>query len=325
MRAISLFSGGLDSMLAVKLIKEQGIDVTALFIDVGFGSRDDKSEILKSRAQMVGADFEIVDTKEQFVKEILFSPKHGYGKNFNPCIDCHGNMIKVAKALMPKYEASFIITGEVVGQRPMSQRAEAIKQVNRLSNDLEEKLVLRPLSAKVLEITRPEMMGWVERDKLLDITGRSREVQLRLAEEYGFEEYESPGGGCLLTDANFTKRLKNFTKDREFLVEDIEVLKVGRHFNLPDGVKLIVGRHKEDNERIEQIDNPDFETIRLKVTGPLSLVSKSADWKMKKLAAKIALTYAKSNPDTSYIVSIGDVDTIATPFASKEDVKKYMI
>ncbi len=190
MRALALFSGGLDSMLAVKLITEQGIDVTALYIDIGFGSKQERAELLASRAKMVGAEFEIVDTKEQFISEILFDPKYGYGKNFNPCIDCHANMFRIAKALMPTYDARFIVTGEVVGQRPMSQRAEAIRNVTRLAGDEEGGLILRPLSAKLMAPTVPEKEGWVDRERLLGIEGRGREIQLQLAEKYGFEEYE---------------------------------------------------------------------------------------------------------------------------------------
>jgi len=133
-RCISLFSGGLDSMISVKLMKEQGIDVTAIFIDTGFGSTKDNRAILEKRAKIVGADFEVVNIRDDFIKDILFSPKYGYGKHFNPCIDCHANMVRVAKALMPKFGASFIITGEVLAQRPMSQRKDALLQVKKLAN-----------------------------------------------------------------------------------------------------------------------------------------------------------------------------------------------
>ena len=229
MKALALFSGGLDSMISIKLLTDQGVEVTALHIDIGFGGKDDKSEILKSRANMVGADLEIVNSREQFVQEILFNPKYGYGKNFNPCIDCHGNMFRIAKALLQKHNASFIITGEVIGQRPMSQRSEAIKNVTKLAGDEEGGLILRPMSAKLMTPTIAEKNGWVDREKLLDIEGRSREVQLRLAKEYGFEEYESPGGGCLLTESAFEKKIRDIMEHDKFTVEDIDLLKAGRH------------------------------------------------------------------------------------------------
>ncbi len=324
MRALALFSGGLDSMLAIKLITLQNIEVTALFIDVGFGSRNDKSEILKKRAEMVGADFEIIDAKEGFVQNILFNPKYGYGKNFNPCIDCHANMIRVAKTLLPKYNASFIITGEVIGQRPMSQRVEAIKQVTSLANESEEGIILRPLSAKKMPITKPEKEGWVDREKLLAIQGRNREIQLKLAKEYGFTEYESPGGGCLLTDIGFSNRIKEHIKYRNFTIEDIEILKVGRHFRLKDGAKLIVGRNREENERIAKIKHPNFNFIKLiNLVGPLSMLEKDATEEERELASRIILTYTKAKKDEIYSLKFGNEIIRNSPFESKEMCRSY--
>ncbi len=140
-------------MLAVKLITTQGIDVEAIYIDTGFGGKKDIKDILEKRANMAGASFRVIDIREEYIQKVLFNPKYGYGKHFNPCIDCHGYMFKVAKSLLEKLNASFIITGEVVGQRPMSQRAEALNQVLYLADDREDKLILRPLSAKLLEPT----------------------------------------------------------------------------------------------------------------------------------------------------------------------------
>jgi tRNA-specific 2-thiouridylase len=326
MRALALFSGGLDSMLAVKLIKDQGIEVTALFIDVGFGSSEDKTTVLKKRAQIAGADFEIINAREQFIQDILFSPKYGYGKNFNPCIDCHGNMVKIAKALLPKYNASFIITGEVVGQRPMSQRKEAIKQVTKLGLKEEEGLVLRPLCAKHLEPTIAELKGWVNREKLLDIKGRGRETQLALAKKFGFEDFESPGGGCLLTESHFAAKIKDFIKYDKFEACDIELLKVGRHLRLPGGAKLVIGRNKEENERLKNIDNYKFVFIKiLDATGPLSMLSKNANKEDFELAARLVLTYGKTNKDKEYEVLIENQKLKAYPFESKEVAKKYFI
>ncbi len=211
-KAISLFSGGLDSMLAIKLIVEQGIDVEALYIDTGFGSRKDIRDTLKGRAEMAGASFRAVDIRDEYLKKVLFNPKYGYGKHFNPCIDCHGYMFKVAKSMMERLNGSFIITGEVVGQRPMSQRAEALNQVISLADDSEDRLILRPLSAKLLKPTTPELKGWVDRDRLLDISGRGRERQLRLAKMFGWRDYESPAGGCLLTQEQFSRKVEEFIK-----------------------------------------------------------------------------------------------------------------
>jgi len=326
MKALALFSGGLDSMISIKLLTDQGVEVTALHIDIGFGGKDDKSEILKSRANMVGADLEIVNSREQFVQEILFNPKYGYGKNFNPCIDCHGNMFRIAKALLQKHNASFIITGEVIGQRPMSQRSEAIKNVTKLAGDEEGGLILRPMSAKLMTPTIAEKNGWVDREKLLDIEGRSREVQLRLAKEYGFEEYESPGGGCLLTESAFEKKIRDIMEHDKFTVEDIDLLKAGRHLRLTDGAKLVIGRDQEDNQRLQKIENSKYIFARAKdISGPISLLSKDASNKDKELAAKLILTYTKTSPEDEGSVEIGDEVIKEKPYESKEAVKEFFI
>ncbi|MDD2399509.1 MAG: argininosuccinate synthase, partial [Sulfurovum sp.] len=285
MRAISLFSGGLDSMIAVKLIKDQGIDVTAVHIKTGFAGTKDISAILEERAKMAGADFEIIDVREEYIQKVLFSPQYGYGKNFNPCIDCHGYMFRVGKAVMEKLGASFIFSGEVIGQRPMSQRHEALKQVSAIAQDKEEKLILRPLSAKLMEPTTPELEGWVDREKLLDISGRSRERQLALAASYGWEDYESPGGGCLLTEAHYSERLREFIAYDALAVEDIEILKFGRQFRLPQGAKLAVGRDQEDNAGLERIQSGKYIAVKLPIPGPFSLLSADAAKEEKVLAA----------------------------------------
>jgi len=325
MRAISLFSGGLDSMLAIKLIANQGIDVTALYIYTGFGSRGDISKELEKRANLAGADFKMVDVREEYIQKILFNPVYGYGKNFNPCIDCHGYMFKIAKSIMKDLRASFLITGEVVGQRPMSQRLDALKQVSKLAGDKDDKLILRPLSAKLLEPTTPELKGWVNRDKLLDISGRGRERQLALAKSYNWEDFETPGGGCLLTDIAFSQKLRDFIAYEDFSVEDIDLLKYGRHFRLKDGAKLVVGRHKEDNEALLKIVNSDYLPIKLPIAGPYSLIYKNSTKADRVLGAKIALTYAKSKRGEVYDVKVGDEVYSVEPFDSKAKAQEYFI
>ena len=323
MRAISLFSGGLDSMIAIKLITSQGVDVTAVHIKTGFGGTKDITEILRQRAKMVGADFKTIDVREEFISKILFDPKYGYGKNFNPCIDCHGYMFKVAKGVMEELGASFIVTGEVLGQRPMSQRADALKKVSRLADDGEDRLIVRPLSAKLLEPTTPELKGWIEREKLLDISGRSRERQLKLAEEYGWEEYEAPAGGCLLTEAHYSERIREFITYDKFTVSDIDLLKFGRHFRLPDGAKLVVGRNREDNGGLQAVNSPRYIKISLPIAGPFSLIDRDASKNDKKLGAKLAITYAKSSPNKRYRVNVGDEVMEVSPFATKGEAQRY--
>ncbi len=324
-RALALFSGGLDSLLAMKLLIEQGIEVIGLHFDTGFGGRasEEKKRYLQEIADKIGAKLEIVDIKEQFIQEILFDPKYGYGKNFNPCIDCHANMIRIAKALLPRYDAHFIISGEVVGQRPMSQRFDALKKVENLSTA--DGLILRPLSAKLLPPTIPEQKGWVDREKLLGISGRSREVQMELAKKWGIENYESPSGGCLLTDEYFNKKIRDHIEHDSFDVEDIEVLKWGRHFRLPGGAKLVVSRNKDENEKLRSLTLSKYILFSLPLPGPLSLISKNASPEDKELATRIALTYSKAKPDETYEVRIGDETFKVSPFASKTEAQRYFI
>ena len=323
MRAISLFSGGLDSMLSIKLMTEQGIDVTALYIKTGFGSTYDITDDLARRAEMAGADFRMVDVREEYIQDILFDPVYGYGKNFNPCIDCHGYMFKIARAMMTELGASFLVTGEVVGQRPMSQRVDALKQVSKLAGDNQDKLILRPLCAQLLEPTKPEIEGWVDRDRLLDISGRARDRQLALAAKFGWDDYESPGGGCLLTDPAFSAKLREFVAHEEMEVADIDLLKFGRHFRLPEGVKLVVGRHQEDNEALEKVNNPDYRPLRLPVPGPFSLLHRAATSDEIALALRIALTYGKSNAGETYEIEYEEQTYTVEPFATKAEAQHY--
>ena len=323
MKALALFSGGLDSMLAIKLIVDQGIEVVAIHIKTGFGGTKDISELMRERALLAGAELEIIDVREEYIQKILFDPVYGYGKNFNPCIDCHGYMFKVAKGLMKKFDASFLITGEVVGQRPMSQRVDAMKQVSKLAED-KENLILRPMSAKLMEETTPEINGWVDRNQLLDISGRSREEQMKLADKYQWEDYESPGGGCLLTEEHFSSRIREFVEHDDLTVDDIDLLKFGRHFRLPDGAKLVVGRDQEDNKGLESIESEKYITLKLPIGGPFSLLSKNASQKDKELASKIAITYTRSSPNEIYEITLNeDMIIKASPFTEKKEAQKY--
>jgi tRNA-specific 2-thiouridylase len=321
MKAISLFSGGLDSVIAVKLIADQEIDVIAMFIDTGFGSTKDKKSHLENMCEQIGAELKIVDIREQFISDILFKPKYGYGKNFNPCIDCHANMFRVGKQLMEKFDASFLISGEVIGQRPMSQRVDAMNNVLKLADA--DNLILRPLSAKLLKPTKPELESWVDRDKLLDISGRNREIQISLAKKWKLKNYESPGGGCLLTEKHFSHRLREFLSYDTLTSKDVELLKFGRHFRLPSKSKLVIGRDETDNQKLERINNNKFVEVILPIIGPYSLLSKDANKEDKILAAQLAITYAKSTVNKTYTVKIDDTSIKTTPMSSKQDTQKY--
>ena len=324
MKAIALFSGGLDSVLAMKLIINQGIDVIALNINTGFGSTKDRLEHMQNMCKQIGAELRIIDIQSEFLQEVLFDPKHGYGKHFNPCIDCHAKMFAVAKKVMEAEGASFLISGEVMGQRPMSQNKDALQTVLNESNC--DGLLLRPLSAKMLKPTIAEDMGWVNRDKLEGIVGRNRERQLEMVEEIGLKDFESPGGGCLLTDANFAKKMVDFIKHDKFEVKDIPLMKYGRHFRLDDGAKLVVGRDREENQYLQDIENDKYLHIKtVGLPGPHSLISKDATPNDVKTAAKIILTYCKTSSDKKYTLSFEGQEVEENPFDSRDEIKPFSI
>jgi len=309
MKALALFSGGLDSMLSIKIISDQNIEVVALYMDTGFGADEKKHEILRKRAAIAGASLKVVDLRNEYLRDVLFNPKYGYGKQFNPCIDCHGYMFKTALNMLKSENANFIITGEVVGQRPMSQRRDALFQVKRLADD-EDGLVLRPMCAKLLPPTKPEREGWVDREKLLGISGRDRKPQLALAKEFGFEDYETPGGGCLLTIESFAVKIKDYLKfDQEMRDIDVKWLKLGRHLRLPDGAKMIIGRDESDNNELLSHPNDKFDQVKFKesddIVGAVSFISKNASKVDKELAAKLALAYTKADKEKKFDVFVG--------------------
>lgn len=324
MKAIALFSGGLDSTLAMKLIIDQGIDVLAININTGFGSTKDRLSHMQDMCDQVGAELKIIDIQSEYLQDVLFDPKHGYGKNFNPCIDCHAKMFAVAKRIMQAEGASFLISGEVMGQRPMSQNKEAMQTVLNESNC--EGLLLRPMSAKRLEPTVPEIEGWVDREKLEDIVGRSRDRQMELVREIGLENFESPGGGCLLTDENFSKKMRDFIKYDTFEVRDIAVMKFGRHLRLPDGAKLVVGRQQDENEFLQNIENEKFYHLKtIGVPGPHGLLSRSASQSDKEIAAKVMLTYCKTKEQESYAISFDGDEVVSTPLESRDAIKPFTL
>jgi tRNA-specific 2-thiouridylase len=324
MKAIALFSGGLDSTLAMKLIIDQGIEVLAVNINTGFGSTKDRLEHMQSMCDQVGAELRIIDIQSEYLQDVLFDPKHGYGKNFNPCIDCHAKMFAVAKRIMEAEGASFLLSGEVMGQRPMSQNKDALQTVLDESNC--DGLLLRPMSAKMLKPTIAEDMGWVDREKLEGITGRNRDRQMELAREIGLENFESPGGGCLLTDENFAKKMVDFIKYDKFEIEDIPVIKYGRHFRLQDGAKLVIGRDQADNAHLEAVDSQKYMHIKTSpLVGPHSLISKNASQKDLEFALKAILTYCKTTAETEYTVSFDGSEMQVTPFNSRDVLKPFSV
>jgi len=324
LKALALFSGGLDSTLAMKLVIDQGIEVIAINVNTGFGSLHDRVSYMQSMCDQIGAKLEILDLKEEYLGEVLFEPKYGYGKNFNPCIDCHGFMFRHTAKLLEKYGASFMISGEVLGQRPMSQNKDALGIVQKLSEN--EDLVLRPLSAKLLPETKPEREGWIDREKLLDIWGRGRATQLEMATKIGLVDFEPPAGGCLLTDVQFSNRLRDFVANDTLEIEDIDTLKVGRQLRLPDGAKLIIGRNQEDNEKLEATNSKKYLKARIvDATGPLVLFEKNASEADKKMAADFIVSYGKTELGKVYNVNFGEFVVQGEKLPSKDAMQKYLI
>ena len=327
MKALVLFSGGLDSMISIKLLTGQGIEVTAIHIDIGFSGDEKKAEILRRRANEAGAEFKIVDIRNEYLREVLFTPKHGYGKHFNPCIDCHGYMFKTALAMMSAEGASFIATGEVIGQRPMSQRRDAMAQVKNAAGD-EDDLILRPMSARLMKPTKPEREGWVDRSKLLGISGRDRKRQLALAKEFGFSEFETPGGGCLLTIESFSNKIKDFVKfDPDMTSVDMQLLRIGRHLRLANGTKMVIGRDENDNAKLLALNNPKFKQIKFNegVVGATSLVDAKINEADLEFAVRLALAYTRADKDTAVLARVGEREICVKPFESKEPAQEFFV
>lgn len=346
MKALALFSGGCDSLISMKLLKEQGIEVIALHFDIGFGGNKDKLEYFKNATAQIPVELKILDIKRQFFNDVLFKPKYGYGKYFNPCIDCHANMFANAFAYALEVGASFVFSGEVLGQRPKSQRKEALDQVRKIVRDIGkdskfdeilsrdgsdkskpqylDELLLRPMSAKLLGPTFPEKMGWVDREKLLSVSGRGRTTQLEMIKNYGFKYYEKPGGGCLLTQDSVANKIKDLKSHRQIIFEDIDMLKVGRYMVLKDGARCVIARNEEENKKLEK-PNPAMEQIALlECVGPLGLVEKDASKEDKILAARIALNYAKTSLDSTYKVQVGSEIYSLSPLP-REQAQSYLL
>lgn len=285
-RAIALISGGLDSILAARLIKEQGIEVLGLSFVIGFASKENSAfeRHVKKTSEENGIPHRIIDISKEFL-EVLRAPRHGYGANINPCIDCKTLMLKKAKEIMEKEGYGFIVTGEVLGQRPMSQRREALNII--LKDTGLKGFLLRPLTAKMLEETEPEKEGVVDRSRLLDMRGRSRKPQMELAERFGMEKFSQPAGGCLLTDPGFAARIKDLMVTGTLDMDNIALLKYGRHFRLDGRTKAVLGRDEKENDAILRLKKKDDLVFRLiEDPGPYGILRGDAS------EANIAMTGA---------------------------------
>ncbi len=305
-RALAMISGGLDSILAARLIKEQGIEV----IGICFRSYFFNEENAKRMTKQIGIRLEVVDfSKEHF--EMVKNPSHGWGKNMNPCIDCHSMMMKYSGELLEKFNADFIITGEVLNQRPMSQNKSALNIVKKQSGFSEK--ILRPLCAKNLDPTPMELNGLVDREKLLDISGRSRKVQMELADKWGIKDYPSPAGGCKLTEPNYSIRLKELVERKENVTEkDIHLLKYGRHFITDDKTKIIVTRTAEEAESIKSLLNKnDLMFLTSKYNGAMVIIPEGNIPTENDIiiACRMAVRYSKGKDEEMVEVKFGRVST----------------
>jgi tRNA U34 2-thiouridine synthase MnmA/TrmU len=317
-----LLSGGLDSILAARLLMEQGIEV----VGVSFESSFFNAQKATRGARELGIELVVIDIGDDLLR-IIEAPKYGFGKNINPCIDCHALMVRRAGERMEELGASFIATGEVVGQRPKSQMRYGLEAVERESNL--KGYLLRPLSAKLLPPTIPETEGWVDREKLLGLHGRTRKPQMELAERFGITEYESPAGGCLLTDENFARAMRDL-KDHEGLTDPaVRLLSIGRQFRLSERAKLAVGRNHAENEKLFSLELPGalyVKTIGCK--GPVGVISGNPTAADEELAAAVVARYADTGEAETVPVEIrksGGPRTVEVAPLTSREVRKLAV
>ena len=289
-RALGLCSGGLDSMLAGLLLRDQGIEVEWITFETPFFS----SARARKASQLTSIPLIIKSITPEYL-EMLKNPPGGYGKYMNPCLDCHTMMFKFAGETMREKGFDFLFSGEVLGQRPMSQTRPSLRYVEKHSGY--DGYILRPLSARRLPETIPERRGLINREQLLDLAGRSRKPQIKLVKNFGIEEYPTPAGGCLLTDKGFTRRLKDFFDHQTTWTEnELCLLKFGRHLRVNENTKIIIGRTQDDNQNILNYHDPKADTI-LKVKdfpGPTTVVPRGGSKEMLTLAASICAGYSKA-------------------------------
>ena len=305
-KAIGLLSGGLDSTLAARLLLEQGIEVVGLHFSTGFcmndhrralGRPDEDPKRMRNEGLRAGADLgipiEVLDAGEAYLRMVL-NPRHGYGKRANPCIDCRIFMIHGAAEYMREHGGDFVFTGEVLGQRPMSQHMQSLKLIEKECGIAG--YLLRPLSAHHLPPTLPERLGWVDRDRLLAISGRSRKEQMALSERWGLRDFPQPAGGCcFLADENFAKRFhdkKQHASPEEIRREELILLKVGRHFRLGPNVKIIVARDEAENNFLGRFATGGWCFEVLGCGSPITLAEGEPDAREKALAASITARYS---------------------------------
>ena len=335
-KAVALISGGLDSMLAAKVILEQGIHVEGINFFTGFCveghthaiRRKDATKVKRNNAlwvaEQLGIKLHIVDVIDEY-KDVVLNPRHGYGANMNPCLDCKGFMVGKARQWIEEHDFDFIITGEVVGQRPMSQRADTMPVIAAESGAHDR--LLRPLSARNLPLTKPEREGWVDRSRLFGFSGRSRKPQMSLAAEYGFTDYAQPAGGCcFLTNKAYSAKLVDLWQQRgqrDYEFDDIMLLKVGRHLRPRPHFKLIIGREEGENRFLEGYRRQFTHLKTVSHNGPLALLDGQTTEQDLELAARLVARYSQGRQADTVEVEITEPGTAphtvkVSPLASNE-------
>jgi len=325
MKALGLLSGGLDSTLAVKLILDQDIDVVAINFTSPFCLCDRGGCGAVGVAKKFNIPLKIVKKGGDYLR-IIKKPKHGYGKNMNPCIDCRIYTLKKAKKYAKEIGASFIFTGEVLDERPMSQHIQALKIIEKEAG-LKGK-ILRPLSAKLLSKTEAEKKGWIDREKLLDIRGRCRKRQIQLAKDWKINDYPCPSGGCLLTYKEFADKIRDFIiNEKRLMMNDISLLKIGRHFRF-DKNKIIVGRNEEENKQLLRLKNAsDYYFEVLDCNGPITLLQGPKTKEAIEKAAALTARYSDSK-EKKTMVRFGKKrleNLIKTPALDDEEIEKLRV
>jgi tRNA U34 2-thiouridine synthase MnmA/TrmU len=322
-KAVVLTSAGLDSTLTIAILKDQGIEPVGLhfrawFLVPKFRDFEDYPAVQRS----MGCIIHYLDISEEY-RSILLNPRYGRGSGANPCIDCKLLFLIKARELMREENASFVATGEVLGQRPMSQRQQIMRMLENRSGL--EGYLLRPLSAKLLPPTIPEELGWVDRERLYDIQGRSRKRQMQLAHEYGIGEYPSPAGGCLLAEPNFGRRLADLMKYKSSpTTTDLLLLKYGRHFRISENCKLVVGKNQDENGYIERIDWGNVLITPQSTVGPLSRMVWDGNREHLMTALEITARYCSAGSEEAgivFLVEFGDRQELITYSCRPDSVR----
>jgi len=330
-KAIALLSGGLDSSLAAMIVAGQGVEVLGCHMVHLFARRapEKKSELgAVGAARRIGIPIRLVYNSPEML-EMVKAPEFGYGSSFNPCIDCRILTFKLARKVMAEEGARFLISGEVLGQRPMSQRRDPMELVTKRAGV--EGLLLRPLCAKLLEPTLPEKNGWVDREKLYDIAGRSRKRQFELAKTFGLTEYPSPAGGCLLTERAFGKRMKDLVRRGRLAISDVHMAKLGRHLVIDENTRLVVARNERETGKVLSFARPgDVILETASVPGPTAALSGKRDDATLELAAALVARYSKardrSEVDVRFQIKGGAAAGILTvrPASTEESERRLL-